>query len=896
MRIYIIKITLIFLCFSLVGCKKDNDNMLSENLLCEYLENPIGIDTPKPRFRWKVVASNNLFLQNAYELFVGTDSVAVSKGEGNVWESGRVQDSSNLAVYNGPSLEAFTKYFWGVKIIDKSNTLTPISKIASFETGVMDASNWKGVWITDIEEVDLKPAPYFRKEFELEKKVKRAVAYIAAAGLYEMYINGEKIGNHRLDPAFTRFDKRNLYVAHDVTSQLKNEKSIALGVLLGNGWYNHQSTAVWDFHKAVWRNRPRFLMNLRIIYEDGSSETIITDESWKTSLGPVIFNSIYTGEHYDARLEQPGWNTTGFEDSKWERVIIVEPPSKNIVSQALHPIKNVEEIEPVSIRKTGANKYIYDLGRNISGVSKIQVEGKRGTTLHITHAEILDSVGNIDLSNIDAHYRPTDDSDPFQTDIYILKGDGVETFMPKFNYKGFQYVEIESDQPLNLSKKSLTGMFMYSDVPPVGKIKSSNEIINKIWAATNATYLSNLFGYPTDCPHREKNGWTGDAHIAVEVGLYNYDAITVYEKWMDDHRDEQQPNGVLPAIIPTAGWGYHWANGPDWTSTIAIIPWELYQFYGDSRTLQENYKNIKLYVDHIAEKYPSGLTDWGLGDWVPVEDESPKEFTSSIYYYIDTDILAKAAKLFKQDADHKKYRALAESIKNAINDKYFNKKTGMYGSGFQTELSAPLYWGIVPEEYKPMVAKNLADKVLKDNKHINVGLLGSKTILNALSENGYADLAYEVASQETYPSWGWWIKNGATTLLENWDIQADSDLSRNHIMFGEIGAWFYKALGGIFPDPERPGFKNVLLRPNFVKGLQHFKASHMGPYGEITSSWKKQGNNQIYFNVSIPPNSTGTLHLEGKKIEINGKEIPTPEGNIFREVLSPGKHEIIISI
>lgn len=895
MRVPIIRITLVFLCFSIVGCKKDNDKILSENLLCEYLENPIGIDTQMPRLRWKIVASNDLFLQNAYELFVGTDSVAVSKGEGNVWESGRVQDSSNLAIYNGSPLKAFTKYFWGVKIIDENNSDNQISEIASFETGVMDANEWKGAWITDIEDVDLKPAPYFRKELKLEKKVKRAVAYIAAAGLYEMYINGEKIGDHRLDPAFTRFDKRNLYVAHDVTSRLKNEKTIALGVLLGNGWYNHQSTAVWDFHKAGWRNRPTFLMNLRILYEDGSSETIITDENWKTSLGPVIFNSIYTGEHYDARLEQPGWNTPEFDDSKWAKAIIVDPPSENIVAQALHPIKNVEEIEPVSIRRISAGKYIYDLGRNISGVSKIQVEGKRGTTLRITHAEILDSVGNIDLSNIDAHYRPTDDSDPFQTDIYILKGDGVETFMPKFNYKGYQYVEVESDQPINLSKKNLTGMFMYSDVPPVGKIESSNEILDKIWAATNATYLSNLFGYPTDCPQREKNGWTGDAHIAVEVGLYNYDAITVYEKWMDDHRDEQQPNGVLPAIIPTAGWGYHWANGPDWTSTITIIPWELYQFYGDSRALRENYENIKKYVDHIDETYPSGLTDWGLGDWVPVKDQASKELTSSIYYYVDTDILAKAAKLFKQEADHQKYRALAETIKGAINEKYFDAKTGVYGSGYQTELSAPLYWGIVPEEYKMVVANNLANKVIEDDKHINVGLLGSKTILNALSENGYADLAYEVASQETYPSWGWWIKNGATTLLENWDIQADSDLSRNHIMFGEIGAWFFKALGGIFPDPEKPGFKNVLLKPNFVKGLQHFEARHIGPYGEIISSWEKE-DNQINYNVSIPPNSTGILRLEAKKIEINGKKISSQEGSIFNANLDPGKHVIIISI
>jgi alpha-L-rhamnosidase len=748
----IIALNLLILVIS--GCQKRTEKLQTTNLLCEYLENPIGLDTEKPRFRWQVSTLQDGFLQTGYELYVGTDSIAVAKGEGNIWESGIVEKATNLAVYKGDALKAFTKYYWGVKIKGESNLESTIFNIASFETGMMDVTNWKGSWIRDVEDVNLKPAPYFRKEFKLNKKVQKATAYITAAGLFEMYINGKKIGDHRLDPAYTRFDKRNLYVTHDVTSQLNNEGTIALGVLLGNGWYNLQSTAVWDFHKAGWRNRPRFLLNLKIDYEDGTSENIVTDETWKTSLGPLVFNSIYTAEHYDARLAFPEWNTPELKDSNWKNAIKVSAPSNNIVAQSLHPIRNVEEIEPVSFRQISTSKYIYDLGRNISGVSKIRVHGKAGTILRLTHAEQLDSLGNVDMSNIDVHYRPTDDSDPFQTDIYTLKGDGEETFMPKFNYKGFQYVEVESDQPIKLSKEDLTGIFMHSDVPSIGKIHSSNEVVDKIWAATNASYLSNLFGYPTDCPQREKNGWTGDAHIAVETGLYNYDAITIYEKWMDDHRDEQQPNGVLPSIIPTWGWGYDWGNGPDWTSTIAIIPWEVYQFYGDSTALLENYDNIKKYVDHITEISPSGLTDWGLGDWVPVDDKTPKELTSSIYYYVDANILTKTAKLFNNETDYEKYLALSTKIKNVINQKYLDTQTGIYGSGYQTELSAPLYWGIVPAEYKERVAKNLADKVIQDKKHINVGLLGSKTILNALSENGYANIAYEMAAQETFPSCG----------------------------------------------------------------------------------------------------------------------------------------------
>jgi alpha-L-rhamnosidase len=433
--------------------------------------------------------------------------------------------------------------------------------------------------------------------------------------------------------------------------------------------------------------------------------------------------------------------------------------------------------------------------------------------------------------------------------------------MPRFNYKGFQYIEVTSSAPVQLTKESVTGYFMHSDVPAVGSVTTSNPVINKIWQATNNSYLSNLYGYPTDCPQREKNGWTGDAHINVETGLYNFDGITVYEKWLADHRDEQQPNGVLPAIIPTAGWGYEWANGPDWTSTIAIIPWNIYLFYGDTSLLARCYENIRRYVDHIDQLYPTGLTTWGLGDWVPVKSQSPVELTSSIYYFTDATILAKAAHILGHAADEEKYKALAIKIKNAINAKYLNAVTGIYGSGTQTELSFPLYWHVVPDSLVTKVATNLAGRVQADSNKLDVGLLGTKSILNALSENGHADLAYKLAARETFPSWGWWIMNGATTLYENWKIDAASDISLNHIMFGEIGAWFYKALGGIKPDASYPGFKKIILQPYFISTLNQVNVKHESPYGTIVSSWKRVGKKIIY-NAVIPPNTTATLILK----------------------------------
>lgn len=797
--------------------------------------------------------------QSAYQVCVGTDSVLLAQGKQGVWDSGKRSSGLSLISYGGNILKPFTRYFWGVRIWDASAKVSGFV-ISSFETGMMGMGNWQGTWISDRNDISFRPAACFRKSFPVNKRISTARIYIAAAGLYELYLNGSKIGDHRLDPMYTRFDRRNLYVSYDVTGYILNGEN-AIGVMLGNGWYNHQSGAVWNFDHAPWRARPAFCMDLRVTFADGTIATISSDGSWKTSAGSITSNSIYTGEHYDARLEQQGWKLADFDDSKWSGIVLRAAPSANIASQLMHPIRDVEEIPVQSMKKIDDSTYLFDLGRNIAGVSSIRVNGEAGTIIRLKHTERLDAKGRADMSNIDVYHRPKDSSDPFQTDIFILAGKGTEEFKAKFNYKGFQYVEVSCSKPVVLKKESLKGYFMHSDVPRSGSLNSSSPLINKIWQAANNTYLSNLFGYPTDCPQREKNGWTGDGHFAVESGLYNFDAITVYEKWLADHRDEQQPNGVLPDIIPTGGWGYGTANGTDWTSTIAIIPWNLYMFYGDSKPLSDCYPNIKRYVDYIARISPSGLTSFGRGDWVPVKSSSSLEYTSSVYYFVVTDILSKAAKLFGKENDYLYYNHLAEKIRTGINKKYFDPQKASYGNGVQTELSMALQWNIVPEGYRKAVAITLARRVARDGMHLDVGVLGAKAILNALSENGQAETAFALAAQDTYPSWGWWIANGATTLYENWDIDAQRDISENHMMFGEISAWFFKGLGGIRIDPQYPGFKNINLSPNFVLGLQHFEASHVGPYGKINSSWKRTGD-QVIYTADIPANSTATLNLD----------------------------------
>ncbi len=848
------------------------------DLRVEHLETPLGLDAKNPRFTWRMQSDLRGVHQSAYRISVGTDSAAVASGQADMWEF-KETSPRVLLRYQGKPLKPQTAYFWQVCITDSEGRVAT-SGVERFETGMMGIAQWQGAWIADGQNINELRAPYFRKAFSLGKPVRSARLYIAAAGLYELFVNGSRVGDHMLDPLYTRFDRRNLYVTHDVTALLMQGKN-AVGVVLGNGWYNHQSLGVWNFETAPWRNRPTFCLDLVITYEDGTRQVVPTDLSWRTGHGEIVFNSIYTGEHRNFTLTQKGWNMPDFDDSKWRGVGYRTAPSQNVVAQQAEPIRVDWERQAVSLRQVNDSTWVYDFGQNMAGVTRLRFRGEAGMVLRIAHAERVKKDGHIDASNIDIYYRGDKQKDPFQTDVITLSG-GEDEHLTQFNYKGFRYAQVTADRPLSMTKENLTACFLHSDVESVGEIRASNPIIEKLMHAGRMSYLSNFMGLPTDCPQREKNGWTGDGHLAVEAGLYNFDGITIYEKWMADHRDEQQPNGVLPDIIPTCGWGYGTDNGLDWTSTIAIIPWTLYTFYGDDQALRDCYDNIRRYVNYVERTSRGLLTTWGRGDWVPVSVGSNKEFTSSIYFHEDARILARAAEMFGYEEDARRYGQLARDIRDAINRKYLNRETGVYASGTQTEQSMPLCWGIVPDECRALVAERLNEKVLQSDFHLDVGVLGCRSLLTALCQNGYAETAYRVAIQDTYPSWGWWVQNGATTLLENWKLDVTRDGSDNHMMFGEIAAWFYRDLGGIMPDPQDPGFHHTILRPFFPEKLESFSAKHRSSYGEITSSWTCKGKKVIY-NAVVPPNSTATFHVPaGWKTKDKASTL----------TLSPGSHQV----
>ncbi len=865
------RIVLFLILLIIFSC--DTNKNVPVELKTEYSINPLGIDTDFPRFSWKFSQNSNTNRQLFFQVLVSDKLINLKKNKDLVWDSGKIKSDINLTVYNGKKLLPNTRYYWFVKIWDNKGNESSFSKHSHFQTGIKET--WSAKWITDKEDVNEKRAPYFKKEFKTHSTVKRATVYIASAGLHNFKLNGNNVGDEFMNPIYTRFDKRILYNTYDVTELIKENNII--DIVLGNGWINHQSIAVWNFHKAHWRKRPRFTFEMIIDYKDGRQEKIVSDKSWKTSFGRIQFNSIYTAEHIDNNKK----------NKSWKQVIIVPKPTDKIISQQLPPVRKLKVYPAVSCVKVSDNTYLYDFGQNMSGVTELKVDGPKGTIVRVKHGEQLKD-GRLDNTGIEVHYRPNDDKDPFQTDIYTLSGDGQEIFSPTFNYKGFRYAEVKIENNVELNINNLTAYFTHTDVDKIGSIQTSNRLINQIWDATNKAYLSNLFGYPTDCPQREKNGWTGDAHTVIETALYNFDGILVYEKWMDDHRDEQQYDGTLPSIIPTSGWGYTWGNGPDWTSSMILVPWNIYKFYGDKRILEENFENMIRYVYKIKSVSKDNLTDWGLGDWVPIKSKSNLEFTSSIFYYTDVLLLSKIAKILGHDKEAFELKNLANDIKFSINNKYFDNKTNIYASGTQTEMSMALHRGIVSEEKKQLVADNLAKSVVDNNTKLDVGLLGSKTILNALSQNGYANLAFKLASSNEFPSWGYWIENGATTLYENWDLSAESDLSLNHVMFGEISAWFYKTLGGINVDENNPGFKNILLKPHFVKGLSDFKATFKSPYGKVSSSWEREGD-MVLFRVYVPPNTKADLFFDNSVKEVKSKNSPVNLSNSC--ILHPGHYE-----
>jgi alpha-L-rhamnosidase len=824
-------------------------------MLCEYQEQPLGLDAAQPLLAWKLVADERDERQTAYQVIVASSLDNLARDVGDLWDSGKVASDATVQIrYAGRPLPSRQVCFWKARVWDKAGAASKWSPVATWEMGLLALPKWEAKWIGQNTNTVEQPLPLFRREFTVTGKVRSARLYISGLGYAEARLNGAKVGDHHLDPGYTRYDKRVLYVTHDVTAQLAKGVN-ALGVMLGNGWYNVQSKAAWDFDAAPWRGAPRLLASLQIDYADGHTEVIGTDDKWKCAAGPVLFNTIYGGESYDARLDQAGWDTAGFADQTWAAAQLVAAPKGQLVAQALPPIRADKVLPVAKITEPQPGVFVFDFGQNLAGYAELSVRGPAGAAVKLKYTERLAKDGMVDQKDIATHVIRFGSNQVFQTDTYILKGQGKETWHSRFSYYGFQYVEV-TGFPGKPTAGNLRAVFAHTAVPVAGQFECSNELLNKIWEAGRWSYLSNLHGIPTDCPHREKNGWTGDAHLAAEQAMFNYFPPAANAKWLNDLADEQQPDGKLPGIVPTGGWGYKWGNGPAWDNAFILIPYYQYVYYGDVEVFRAHYAGMKRYVDYLASHAKDGLVKLGLNDWAPWKTKTEAGITDTAYFFVDAQVVALAAQVLGKTEDAAKYSALAGTIKDAFNKKFYHADTGLYDNGSQTALSCALYQGLVPPENHARVLANLVAAVEKTGGHIDTGILGAKYLPNTLLDHGRADVAYRIVSQKDQPGWGWWIAQGATTLWEQWDGGA----SRNHIMYGDISAWFYKALAGIRPDPQAPGFKHFFISPQVVGDLTSARGEYESIRGKIVSDWKLKGE-EFRLRVVIPPNSTATVTL-----------------------------------
>lgn len=821
------------------------------SLTCEHLTDPLGINIVRPRLSWKIVSKERGVVQGAYQILVASSPELLAKDSGDVWDSGKVAgDATVLVDYAGRQLASRAEYCWKVRSWI-GGAPTKWSEPAKWSMGLLEAVDWKARWIGSPTTNMVEAAPMLRKEFSVEKKIRRATVYVCGLGYHELSLNGKKVGDHELDPKNTRFDKRALYVTHDVTKQVSRGAN-AIGVMLGNGWLNYHNKNAWDFDTAPWRAKPELLLQLEVDFADGTTQIIASDATWKYATGPIVFDAMLAGETYDARLEKNGWDKPGYDDSKWVAAKLVDGPAGVLAAQMIPPVRVIQTIKPVKMTQPKPGVFLFDFGQNIAGTFQIKAKGPAGTDIKIETAELLTKDGTLNPSNINTFSK----SYPFQTDHYILKGRGTETWRPRFMYGGFQYAQI-TGYPGTPSKDSIVALVEHTDLPAAGSFKCSNDLLNGIQHATWWSYVNNFIAHPVDCPNRERNGWTGDAHLACETGLYNFDGAANYTQWMRDFRDEQKPGGELPGIIPTGGWGYKWGNGPAWDSAAILIPWAVYQFCGDRRILADQYPLMTRYVDYLTTRARNGIVDIGLGDWCPAKTKTPVNVTSTGYYAKDAQIVAQVARILGRNDDAQKYDGLFETIKSSFNHEFYKAAKATYSSNEQCAVSCALYQGLVEPANVAGVVSNLVENIDEHQNHLDCGILGTKYLLHALTDNGRADVAYSVATQTTAPSWGSWIRDGATTLWEGWDGSG----THNHIMFGDISAWFYETLAGI--QPGSPGFKTIVIKPEPLGHLKNVEAWHESPYGRIASSWKRDANS-FRLDVEIPANTTAKIYVPAR--------------------------------
>lgn len=827
-----------------------------DSLLTENRKDPIGIGVQMPRFSWELISNARDVVQTAYE-------IKVFDGRHSVWQSGKVpSDSSVHVVYKGDALKSGTKYTWQVRVWDNSGKPSAWSGLSSFYTALFNTPDWKAKWIEPgyVEDSVMRPSPMFRKEFSTDKKIKTAVLFITSHGLYDAQINGKKIGDAYLTPGWTSYNKRLQYQQYDVTDLLK-KGSNAIGVILGNGWY--RGYLAWQDTHNVYGKTLGLLCQLQIEYTDGSTATIASDNSWKSTTGEIRYSEIYNGETIDARLSKGAWTKPGYDDKAWSGVKVTNYGYDNLVATQNEPVRAHEIFKPVKIFTTPKGETVIDFGQNLVGWEVAKLKGNKGDTVTIDHAEVLDKEGNFYTTNLRAAKSENN---------YVLNGEGEEIFHPHFTWHGFRYIRIKGYKG-KINPDDFEAVVLYSDMEKTGTFSTSDSLINQLQHNIQWGQRGNFLDVPTDCPQRdERLGWTGDAQVFSRTASFNFNVENFFTKWMKDVAADQFADGAVPHVIPNVlGQGAGGSTG--WSDVSVIVPWNMYLAYGDKRILETQYPSMKAWVGYMTDKSNNYLWNTGshFGDWLYYIDGGSTDsyFIAQCFFAHSTQLLINTAKVLGNEDDVAKYTALLKHIKQAFMNEYVTPNGRMI-SETQTAYVLALQFDMLPENLRKQAAARLAENIKRFRDHLTTGFLGTPYLCDVLTRFGYDSIAYKLLLQKTYPSWLYPVTKGATTIWERWDgIKPDGTFedagmnSFNHYAYGCIGDWMYRKMAGIDTYEDGVGYKHIKIQPHPEKSIAHAQASLKTYYGTVQSQWNISGND-FSMNVTIPANTTATIYIPAK--------------------------------
>lgn len=901
----------LFLLSLLFSAVVSAENFSLYDLRCEHVERPLGLETQAPRFSWKINAQERNFTQSAWQVLVADSPEKLKQDVGNVWDSGKQENGQSVLIpYGGQHLESGNIYYWKARSWDKSGNVSEWSPIENFSMGLLSEKDWNNAkWIAmekdekdgvitvgmhasdDVKEylpkdkkIGMYKLPQFRKEFTVKKPVKRAMAYISGLGHFEMFLNGNKVGNRFLDPGWTKYDKYALYIPFDLSDQLQQGKN-AVGVMLGNGFFNIPRERYFKLLASY--GAPRLIMTINIEYEDGSKETVKTDKSWKVTESPITYSSIYGGEDYDANKEQKGWKMPGFDDKSWDNAI-ENGWTTGLVAQNDAPLMVRDSLPTVRKFKNRQGLWVYDLGQNFSGIVRLSVNAQNSSKIKLYPAELLNPDSTTNQSASGAPYWFS----------YTPAGKGNSVWQPQFSYYGLRYVQVEGAVPQGAPNEEglpeivdLKGLHTTYNADAAGSFVCSKPLFNQTYTLIDWAIRSNMASVLTDCPHREKLGWLEQSHLMQNSILYQYNLATLYHKIMADMQGAQTENGMIPDIAPEyVPFKGGFRDSPEWGSAFIIAPWFVYLWYGDDRLIETYYPDMQKYIDYLSSTADGYIVSHGLGDWLDIGPKSPgvsqqtsKGVTATATYYYDVCLIKRMAELLNKEADVKMYQKLADEIKAAFNKKYWNAETKQYDRNSQAANAMALYMGLVTDDNKQQVLENLVDDIRNRGNALTAGDVGYSYVLRALDEGGASDVIYDMNNKYDTPGYGWQLAHGATSLTESW--QAYEFISNNHLALGHLMEWLYGGLGGIRQSANSVAYKHTDIVPNPMKDIRSAKTTYESPYGLIVSDWKESGD-KFEIRVEVPANSRASVYLpavDATTVSESGLPLDKIDGASYRQ-------------